>query len=59
MCFFIAGAVDSNLGKEVPRSLLRFKANSETVVGVINLVSEIRYQDIRVSLNISTSKSLI
>lgn len=35
MCFFIAGAVDSNLGKEVPRNLLRFKANSATETSCI------------------------
>lgn len=49
MCFLITGAVDSNLGKEVPRSFfLRFKANSVTanseLLGVLNLVSKIRYQ---------------
>lgn len=48
MCFLITGAVDSNLGKEVPRSFLRFKANSVTanseLLGVLNRVSEIRYQ---------------
>lgn len=49
MCFLITGAVDSNLGKEVPgRFFLRFKANSVTanseLLGILNLVSKIRYQ---------------
>lgn len=60
MCFFIAGSVDSNLGKEVPRNLLRFKINSATEsLGVLNLVSEILYQDVRVAPNTSISKSPI